>query len=439
MVAAFEARRISKTFGAVRALHQVSIDLRAGEVHAIIGENGAGKSTLMSIISGKLAPTEGELFRMGAPAAFHSPLDAQRAGIAIAPQEINLAPKLSVAENIVLGAHSERAGVIDWKASRRRAEDALHEIDDSIDVNVPVDQLSKAQQQLVQIARAAATSARILIFDEPTAALTDRETQKLYGFIRRFRKGGGAIFYISHRLDEILTLSDRISVLQDGRAIGELDPGATSKQEMINMMAGRIVQGSHEPRPYVERADVVLRVENLTRAGEFSDVSFELHKGEILGVAGLIGSGRTELGKCLFGATRPDRGRVEVLGDSNAIRHPADAIARGLVYLPEERKAEGIFPLLSINENAALPNYGRFGGALGLNFSSAAREMSDYVRKLRIKLASGESPITEFVRRQPAEGHSRALAYARIQDPDPRRADARHRCEREVRDSDGAT
>ena len=396
MDAAFEVRDISKSFGAVRALQRVTISLMAGEVHGIIGENGAGKSTLMNIICGKIAPTEGGLYRAGASVAFHTPIDAQKAGIAIAPQEVNLVPKLSVAENIVLGAHSGTSGVVDWTASRRKAEAALHEIDDGIDVDAQVDRLSKAQQQLVQIARAVATSARILIFDEPTAALTNRETEKLYTFIRRFRVGGGSVFYVSHRLDEILALSDRITVLQDGRKIGELDPKLTTKPEMINMMAGRVVQGAHEPRPYVERAEIVLRAENLSRAGEFSDVSFELHKGEILGLAGLIGSGRTELGKCLFGVTRADRGRVEVFGQTIAIRHPADAIARGMVYLPEERKAEGIFPLLSINENAALPNYGRFGGVLGLNFAEAAREVADFVRKIRIKLSSGQDPITSL-------------------------------------------
>ena len=396
MAAAFEVREISKTFGPVQALQRVTISLRPGEVHAIIGENGAGKSTLMNIICGKIAPSDGGLFRAGAPVAFHTPIDAQKAGIAIAPQEVNLVPKLSVAENIVLGTPSGTAGIIDWKASRRRAEAALHDIDDGIDVDAQVDRLSKAQQQLVQIARAVATSARIIIFDEPTAALTNRETEKLYTFIRRFRAGGGSVFYVSHRLDEVLSLADRITVLQDGRAIGELDPKTTTKPEMINMMAGRVVQGAHEPRPYVERSDIVLRAENLSRAGEFSDVSFELHKGEILGVAGLIGSGRTELGKCIFGVTRADRGHVEIFGQAVAIRHPADAIARGLVYLPEERKAEGIFPLLSINENAVLPSYGRFSRLFGLDFSAAAREVADFVRRIRIKLASGEDPITSL-------------------------------------------
>jgi ribose transport system ATP-binding protein len=394
MSAVFEARTISRTFGPVRALDDVSIDIRSGEVHAIIGENGAGKSTLMNIFCGKLMPSAGELHRNGKAIVFHSPIDAQKAGIGIAPQEVNLVPQLSVAENIILGAHSGRSGLVDWPATRKRAADCLHQIDDTIDPDAKVDSLSKAQQQLVQIARAVATSAQILIFDEPTAALTDRETEKLYGFIRRFRAGGGSIFYISHRLEEILSLSDRISVLQDGRSIGELDPKTTTKEEMIDMMAGRHVQGTHQPQPFVERSEVVLRTNGLTRAGEFSNITFELHKGEILGIAGLVGSGRTELGKCLFGVTKADSGTIEVFGEKVEIHHPADAIAKGFVYLPEERKAEGIFPLLSINENMGIATYGRFRSLLGLRFGDMADEVARYVKDIRIKIGSAEDPIT---------------------------------------------
>ncbi len=396
MTAVFEARDVSKSFGPIRALNGVSVDIYRGEVHAIIGENGAGKSTLMNILCGKLQPSGGTLFRNGEPVIFHSPIDSQSARIGIAPQEINLVPKLDVAENIVLGAHSGRGGLVDWAATRRRASGFLHEIDDTIDLDARVESLSKAQQQLVQIARAVATQAEILIFDEPTAALTNRETEKLYAFIRRFRAEGGSIFYISHRLDEILDLSDRISVLQDGRSICRLDPKVTTKGEMINMMAGREVKGTHAPRPFVERSEIVLRTTNLTRHGEFQDVGFELHKGEILGIAGLVGAGRTELGKCLFGVTKADSGTIEAFGEIVSIGHPADAIARGFVYLPEERKAEGIFPLLSINENIGIASYGRFRTALGLSFGDMVREVADYVRKIRIKIGSGEDPVTSL-------------------------------------------
>jgi ribose transport system ATP-binding protein len=396
MTAVFEARDISKSFGPVKALSGVTVDIRRGEVHAIIGENGAGKSTLMNVLCGKLRPSGGELYRNGAPVVFHSPIDSQAARIGIAPQEINLVPKLSVAENIILGAHSGRGGLVNWSETRERATRFLHEIDDTIDPASKVESLSKAQQQLVQIARAVATEAEILIFDEPTATLTNRETEKLYGFIRRFRDAGGSIFYISHRLDEILALSDRISVLQDGRSIGHLSPQATTKEEMINMMAGREVKGTHEPRPFVERSDIVLRTTGLTRHGEFENISFDLHKGEILGIAGLVGAGRTELGKCLFGVTQPDSGTIEVFGERVAIHHPADAIAKGFVYLPEERKAEGIFPLLSINENMGLPSYRRFGSVLSITFGDMVREVADYVKKIRIKIGSASDPITSL-------------------------------------------
>ena len=393
----FEAHGISKAFGVVKALSDVSVTLDRGEVHAIIGENGAGKSTLMGVISGKTPPDSGRLVRDGKDCTFSSPRDAQSAGISIAPQEINLVPALTVAENIVLGAHQVGAlGAIDWKETRAVALRHLHEIDDTIDPDAPAGSLSKAEQQLVQIARAAATNAKILIFDEPTAALTTRETEKLFTFIRRFSAAGNAIFYISHRLDEILELSQRITVLRDGVRITELDAKATTKDEMVRQMAGRVVT----PTPHRALAaipdEVVLRVNGLTRNHEFRDISFDLHKGEVLGIAGLVGSGRTELGKCLFGVTKHDAGAVEVFGESVNISHPADAIAKGLVYLPEERKQEGIFALLSIRENMGMAVLDRFRGLLGLSFPKMVGEVQDYVHRLKIKIGSQDDPITSL-------------------------------------------
>ena len=393
---AFEARNVSKSFGVVHALRGVTVSIRPGEVHAIIGENGAGKSTLMNIICGRLRPTEGELRVDGATAQFHSPGDAQRAGIAIAPQEINLVPALTVCENILLGAEIMRGPAIDWKRTREEALVHLHAVDDTIDGMARVETLSKAQQQLVQIARAVATRARILIFDEPTAALTTRETEKLYAFIRRFREGGGSAFYISHRLDEILMLSDRISVLRDGAFVGEVDPRRTTKQDMVSLMAGREVAISHHVPRRLEDRPVVLKVSGLTRPGEFEDVSFELHEGEVLGMSGLIGAGRTEVAKCIFGLTRAHKGTVELFGSTKPIIDPADAIARGLVYLPEERKQEGIFPLLSIAENMTIATLDRFRGPAWMDFRGMAKTVDDYVGRLRIKIGSPSDPITSL-------------------------------------------
>jgi ABC-type sugar transport system ATPase subunit len=395
--AMFEVRGISKSYGIVQALSDVSLRLQAGEVHAVVGENGAGKSTLMNIICGKVTPDRGSMYRNGAPVSFRSASDAQSASIAIAPQEINLVPRLTVVENILLGAQERGAfGQIDWKKTHARASQHLHEIDDTIDPEAPADSLSKAQQQLVQIARAAATSARILIFDEPTAALTDREADRLFSFIRKFRAAGNAIFYVSHRLDEILELSQLVTVLRDGLLVAELKPRETTKDDLVRHMAGRRIEAiaKDTQTPNIEKS--VLKVTDLSRSGEFSDISFELQGGEILGIAGLIGSGRTELGKCLFGITTASSGAVEIFGKPAINRHPADAINRGLVYLPEERKQEGIFPLLSITENASISTFGRFQGLLGLRFSDMVREVETYVDRLKIKIGRQHDPITSL-------------------------------------------
>jgi len=393
----FEARNISKSYGVVQALKDVSISIGTGEVHAIIGENGAGKSTLMSIICGRVRPSSGVLCHKGEQVMFSRPLDAQKIGISIVPQEINLVLGLSVAENIMLGAHETSHFAIDWKKTREKAIRHLLEIDESIDPASRVSNLSKAQQQLVQIARAAATSSRILILDEPTATLTSRETERLFDYIHHFRGDGGSIFYISHRLDEILALADRISVLRDGAHVGELDPKQTNKEEMVRHMAGRAVSsGSHALHNAVEARKAVLRVRDLSRHGEFDKVSFDLHQGEILGVCGLLGSGRTELAKCIFGLTRADSGMVELFGQNYGGRSPQYSIDRGLVYLPEERKQEGIFPLLSIRENMAMPSLGRFGGMLHMRNRDMLREVDNFVGRLRIKIGSSADPITSL-------------------------------------------
>jgi ABC-type sugar transport system ATPase subunit len=391
----FEVRRIGRSFGPIVALSDVSLKVSAGEVHAVIGENGAGKSTLMNIICGNLKPSSGEILVDGEPVTFASPVQAQRAGISIAPQEILLAPHLSAAENVVLGRHSRRSGVVDWRDSRRRAVEAISAIDPSIDSRRRVGSLTVAQQQLVQIARAISTGARVLIFDEPTAALTERESERLFTFIRGFRAGGGAVLYISHRLDEILALSDRITVLRDGRHVGELEPKATSKDEMIRAMAGRDVAGSNLRQEVPSRSsdEVVLSVEGLSRSREFEGVDFVLRKGEILAIGGLIGSGRTELARCIFGDTVPSAGRMDVFGRTARFRGPADAIRAGLVYLPEERKRDGIFPMLSVAENIALPNLRKLMGLSGIAWPSVCRATEGYIRSIPIKANSPRQPI----------------------------------------------
>ncbi|MBL8580831.1 MAG: sugar ABC transporter ATP-binding protein [Rhizobiaceae bacterium] len=385
-----EVRNVSKSFGAAVALRDVSLQARAGEVHAVIGENGAGKSTLMNIICGNLNVTSGELLIDGKSIHFSSPMEAQHVGISIAPQEILLAPDLTVAENVMLGRQLATKGVVDWKATRAEAVRRLAALDPDIDPDARAGSITVAQQQLVQITRATATGARLLIFDEPTAALTHKEAERLFDFIKRFRLDGGAILYISHRLDEILDLSDRISVLRDGRYVAELDPKSTTRDEMIQAMAGREVADLDLRHQIPARIsdEVVLRVQGLSREGEFEGVSFDLRKGEILAIGGLIGSGRTEMARCLFGDRPRNGGSVEVFGKPANFTCPADAIRAGLVYLPEERKHDGIFPQLSVAENIAMPNLKQFIDWTGIGWLKVVGAAEEYIRSIPIKANS---------------------------------------------------
>ncbi len=392
----FEARNIFKSFGPVHALQDVSVSLYKGEVHSIIGENGAGKSTLMSIICGRFPPTKGKLFVDGDEVHFSRPKDAQACGIAIAPQEINLVPDLTVAENIMLGAHRGRAAAINWRETNAEGARHLHDVDTSINPRARVSDLSKAQQQLVQIARAAATDARIIIFDEPTASLTYREEETLMAFIESLALQGRSAFYISHRLDEVRRLSARITVLRDGVNVGVITPADATRERMVTMMAGRPPKIGAQDIRDIATTETVLEVEGLTRAHEFRDVSFALKKGEILGVSGLIGSGRTELAKCIFGATRPQSGKVRLNGKEVTFKDPLQAIQAGLIYLPEERKQEGIFPLLSIAENTALPTLDRFTGLLRLKNREMLAEVDRLAVQLKAKFNALTDPITSL-------------------------------------------
>lgn len=391
-------RDVSRVFGPVVALSDVSLDIKAGSIHAIIGENGAGKSTLMNIVCGNIRPTSGTLLIDQIEVQFHSPIDAQRVGIAIAPQEIMLVAHLSAAENVILGRHSRRGMTVDWRKTHAQAWKALSDIDPTINPATPVGRLTVAQQQLVQIARAISTGARVLIFDEPTAALTDREAQHLFSFVKQFRSEGGAVLYISHRLEEILELANEISVLRDGKYAGQLDPATTSKEDMIRAMAGREVsQPDRDSKRHTRvLSEPALEVSGLSRSGEFSDVSFTLHKGEILAIGGLIGSGRTELAQSIFGVTRPDVGDVKLFGQKVTFKTPGDAIRARVVYVPEERKRDGIFPLMSIAENIALPNFAQFLGATGISWASIFTRTESYIRSIPIKTKTGHQPIGQL-------------------------------------------
>lgn len=390
---ALEVQAISKHFPGSQALDGVSLAIGRGEIRALIGENGAGKSTLMNIVMGLLQPDAGAIFRSGKQVEVPDPLAAQALGLGMVPQELNLVPHLSVAENINLGALPGNAVRVNWPAAQRRAAEILERIGGNIDPRSRVSSLSMAQRQLVQISRALVFGAEIMIFDEPTASLTHAETEKLFKLIRDFRADGGSVFYISHRLEEIRDLSDSITVLRDGRKVADCVTADTTIKDMIRHMAGRDMETAAKDRTGAA-GPPVLRVENLTRDGEFRDVSFTLHQGEVLGFAGLVGAGRTELMRCICGDNRPDSGKVLFGGGDGHLEethfaHPADAIRAGIAYVPEERRNLGIFPQLGVMENMAMPALRAFSRlGLTLNRSRMRVIASRYVREVGVKTAS---------------------------------------------------
>jgi rhamnose transport system ATP-binding protein len=346
---------ITKSFAGVQVLHGVSFELRRGEIHAILGENGAGKSTLIKVMTGVHQPDSGDIQLNGQPVQFNSPRDSREAGIVAIYQEPSLFPDLDVAENVFVGWQPTRAGgQIDWREMYRQADRLLTSLGVSIDLKKKARYLSIAQQQMVEIARAFSLNARILIMDEPTSSLTLNEVADLFRLVRRLSEGGAAIIFISHRLEELFELADRVTVLRDGAYVDTRRVNDVQRHELINMMVGRTI---HElfPKQDVRIGDALLSVERLTRAGAFHDVSFDLHRGEILGVAGLVGAGRTNLARALFGVEPATSGRISIDGREVKIASPRQAIELGLAYVPEDRQLHGLILDMSIMSNVSLP------------------------------------------------------------------------------------
>jgi ABC-type sugar transport system ATPase subunit len=373
---------ISRSYPGVRALRDVSLDLRPGEVHALVGENGAGKSTLIRILSGDTAADEGTILIRGSQVKLASPSDARRRGIVAIFQELMIVPDLSVAENVVLGNEPGAGGFL---YSRREAEHRTATVLRTLGAGHDIDprkragSLSTAQKQIVEIARALVLEVPVIIMDEPTAALSANEASALLEIIRQLRAKGTSILFVSHRLDEVRELADRITVLRGGQVIATRDAAAISDTgELIALMVGRPIEELFPPRN--DRiGDVALTVENLTRHGAFADVSFGVRAGEVLGLAGLVGAGRTETMRAIFGADRFDSGTIARHGRTLAIRSPRDAIAAGIAYLPEDRKEHGLVLSLSGNENvvmASLERHGRLGLVSWNGIHRAARSMA---------------------------------------------------------------
>lgn len=350
-----ELKDISKSFSGVEVLHEVSFALRPGEVHALLGENGAGKSTLVKIITGVHQPDKGEILLNGEPVHFSDARESRQAGIAAIYQELSLFPDLDVAENIFAGRQPLTAGKrVDWRKLYAEAGKLLESLGVKLDLKQKARMLSIAQQQMVEIARAFSINAQILIMDEPTSSLTLHEVDDLFRLVRRLRAQGTAIIFISHRLDELFALADQVTVLRDGSYVGTREIKDVTRDDLIRMMVGRTITNLF-PKQDVPAGDVVLKVENLTRAGSFYDVNLELRRGEILGLAGLVGAGRTNVARAIFGVEPPTAGKILIDGLEVAITSPQQAIELGLAYVPEDRQLHGLIPAMSLTQNISLP------------------------------------------------------------------------------------
>jgi rhamnose transport system ATP-binding protein len=350
-----ELQNISKSFSGVEVLHHVSLALRPGEVHALLGENGAGKSTLVKVITGVHQPDSGEILLDGNPVHFNDTRETRQAGITAIYQELSLFPDLNVAENIFVGCQPVTVGGrIDWRKLHRKAEELLTSLGVHLDLKQKARSLSIAQQQMVEIARAFSLNARILIMDEPTSSLTLSEVADLFRLVRRLRDEGTAIIFISHRLEELFDIADRVTVLRDGTYVDTRPMKDVTRDELIRMMVGRTITNLF-PKQKVEAGEIVLKIEGLSRAGAFTDISFELRKGEILGMAGLVGAGRTNLARAIFGVEPATRGRIQLNGREVVITSPQQAIRMGLAYVPEDRQLHGLIPAMHITSNISLP------------------------------------------------------------------------------------
>ncbi len=387
-------RNIYKAFPGVQALAGVSLDLYPGEVHALVGENGAGKSTLIKIAAGVHPPDAGEILFEGRPVRLEGPRHAAALGIAVIHQEPYLFPTLSVLENLFMGFQPRRGplGLVDWRAMARRAEAVLRELGISLPLDALAGDLSAAQQQLLQIARALLQDARVLIMDEPTSSLSQREVQTLFEIVRRLRDRGVGILYISHRLEEVFALADRVTVLRDGQWVGTYPIAEVTPETLIARMVGRALTQLFPHTPHPPGA-VLLRVHRLRRSGVFEEVSFEVRAGEIVGMAGLVGAGRSEVAQAIFGILPPEEGFIEVDGRRMMPRAPWEAMAAGLFYIPEDRHRQGIVGPLSVRENltlAILRRLIRFG-LLDLRAERALAQT--YQERLRIRVADLDQPI----------------------------------------------
>ena len=381
---------VSKSFPGVKALSNVHLELDRGEVLALVGENGAGKSTLMKVLSGIYDKDEGTIYMDGEPVEIDSPHTAQALGISIIHQELLLMPHLTVAENIYIGREKRRAGLlVDDKDMNRRTSELLKHLGISLDPRATVDHLTVAQQQMVEIAKALSFDARVLIMDEPTAALTSSETEILFRLIRELKQRGTGVVYISHRMEELRAISDRITVMRDGEYIDTLVTSETDMSQVISLMVGREIAGETRPQNVKSERPVVLEVKGLSTHELLKDISFDLRQGEILGFAGLMGAGRTEVARAIVGADKHDSGEIYLNGERVRINSPADAADLHIGYLSEDRKRYGLLLGQDVNFNVLLSSLMDYVTPVGLVRDEQGRQTSrKYVKSMRIKTPS---------------------------------------------------
>lgn len=416
--AVLHAIGVGKRFAGTVALDDVELCLRAGEIHALMGQNGAGKSTLIKLLTGVIAADNGQVRLDGQPIAPATPVQAQALGISTVYQEVNLCPNLSVAENIFAGRYPRRFGFIDWRAVRRASRDVLAAVGLDINVDRPLATYSVAIQQMVAIARAIGVSARVLILDEPTSSLDEGEVQELFKVMRHLREQGLAIMFVTHFLDQVYAVSDRITVLRNGRRVGEYLAGELPQPALVSAMVGRevaLAEGRDSKHRPAADAPAVLSAHGLGKRGRLHATDIQVRRGEVLGLAGLLGSGRTELARLLFGLDRPGEGRLDIQGKVVDLHHPADAVALGLALCPEERKTEGIIAELSVRENVVLALQTRLGWRRTLSLAQQEALATKLVKALGVKTASIETLAGQL-----SGGNQQKIVLARWLATEPR-------------------
>jgi rhamnose transport system ATP-binding protein len=410
-----ELYNISKRFSGVEVLHDVSFTLKTGEVHALLGENGAGKSTLVKVITGLHQPDGGQIFLNGQLTQFSDPRASRQAGIAAIYQELSLFPDLDVAENVFVGRQpTMRSGRIDWKKLYREAGKLLDSLGVHLDLKQKARSLSIAQQQMVEIARAFSINARILIMDEPTSSLTLNEVAELFRLVRRLREDGTAIIFISHRLEELFELADRVTVLRDGSYVDTRLLNDVSRDDLIRLMVGRTITNLF-PKQDVEPGEVALKVESLSHPGLFENISFELRRGEILGMAGLVGAGRTDVARAIFGVEPPTCGRIEVEGREVRVTSPQQAIGLGLAYVPEDRQLHGLIPPMNLIANISLPMLGHYANYGWLRDKVERRTAFEAAKQMEVRANNIWQKAREL-----SGGNQQKIVLAKWLDTNPR-------------------